>query len=821
MKRIFNRIFNILLISIVIIGTLTFVISTYFADDIENAVLEKIQANITVPLQVENVEFTIYDNFPSASVKFNNLLIAEDLDFGEDTLLYAKTAYIDISLSEMIENNFSITKIIISNGKLNIKFNEENNPNYLIGKANSNKESKVKIEEIVLLKSKVLVENLSTKFNMNLETERAIIEFSQSNIQLQTSAFSKNLTIGKVDYLDNKNINIKANLIVKKDTIEILKSELEIEEISVKARGIILNNKNLDLEIKLENQIISELIPNFPENIKNVCKPFIINGNITSEISLHGEISKESNPLFEMDYTITDGVYELKSIPFRLKNISMNGSVTNGEQHNFKSTKIIASEFISETGKGYLNGSFTLTNLNNYFLNASLKSSWDFEEINQYFEDSPFKNLQGKFTGNTNYNGNIAFDKRFKKMFIASTHNSTLKFENVQFNYKNFPLPFSINYTDCNFNNNKILFSTFGATIAESDLVFDGETSNLIGYIIGEKDEIDLNGDIKSTYTNLKQLMTISDISEEKSNTMFPDWIAVNLNTEIKNLSYENFTSTNFEGKIQFGNGTLKGFKLTTNSLDGNIDGDFILTEPKNKHLMLLSDLNFSKINIRNSFHAFNNYGQTFIKENEIKGIGTAEMNIEAHWKPNFILDEKKLKIKSHLVIEKGELIDFKTLENLSSYVSVEDLKHVKFSTLENNIEVEDKIITIPNMEIKSSALSVFISGTHTFNQDIDYNVKLLLSELLSASFRKKNTEFGEEEKDGKIFNTVYLKMTGNTEDPKISLDRIRFMEDVSEGIKEEKKTISNIIKEDILQTKEKEKEEDGQEVEIEWNPEL
>ena len=63
--------------------------------------------------------------------------------------------------------------------------------------------------------------------------------------------------------------------------------------------------------------------------------------------------------------------------------------------------------------------------------------------------------------------------------------------------------------------------------------------------------------------------------------------------------------------------------------------------------------------------------------------------------------------------------------------------------------------------------------------------------------------------------------MTGNTEDPKISLDRIRFMEDVSEGIKEEKKTISNIIKEDILQTKGKEKEEGGQEVEIEWNPEL
>ena len=51
-------------------------------------------------------------------------------------------------------------------------------------------------------------------------------------------------------------------------------------------------------------------------------------------------------------------------------------------------------------------------------------------------------------------------------------------------------------------------------------------------------------------------------------------------------------------------------------------------------------------------------------------------------------------------------------------------------------------------MEIKSSALSVFISGTHTFEQEIDYNIKLLLSELLSNKFRKKNTsinnEFGE-----------------------------------------------------------------------------
>ena len=129
-------------------------------------------------------------------------------------------------------------------------------------------------------------------------------------------------------------------------------------------------------------------------------------------------------------------------------------------------------------------------------------------------------------------------------------------------------------------------------------------------------------------------------------------------------------------------------------------------------------------------------------------------------------------------------------------------------------------MITIPTMEIKSSALSVMLSGTHTFKQEINYEITLLLSELLSESFRKENTsitEFGEEERDGKIYNTIYLKMEGNTESPKISLNKIRFMEDLSNSIKKEKQIISDIIKEDLLNKKDS-KEKD---IEIEWDPKM
>ena len=115
------------------------------------------------------------------------------------------------------------------------------------------------------------------------------------------------------------------------------------------------------------------------------------------------------------------------------------------------------------------------------------------------------------------------------------------------------------------------------------------------------------------------------------------------------------------------------------------------------------------------------------------------------------------------------------------------------------------------------------ISGTHSFNNEIDYNVTLLLSELLSNKFRQKNTtikEFGKEKKDGKILNTVSFNMRGDTENLKISLDKIKFLEDIKKTIEKEKTNIRYIYDEEIL-NKQNDNSNDDDEIDIEWEPEL
>jgi hypothetical protein len=302
-----------------------------------------------------------------------------------------------------------------------------------------------------------------------------------------------------------------------------------------------------------------------------------------------------------------------------------------------------------------------------------------------------------------------------------------------------------------------------------------------------------------------------------------PNWINANLNTNITNFSYNTFIASDITLQLAYKNLALTGKNMLMNSLNGNIIGDFKFYESNNK-LKLFSNINLKQLNIRNTFLAFDNFHQDFITAEHLKGVGTAEIQMEATWKPGFIFEKEDLKVKSHLVIEKGELIQFKPLESLSDYVSLNDLKEVQFSTLENTIEIDNNVINIPTMEIKSSALSVFLSGTHTFEQEIDYSIKLLLSELLSNTFRKKNTninnEFGEIDEEGQIFTTVYLKMTGNTDNPIISFDGLKIKEDIQESISAEIETIKTIIKEDILKVEEPSGEEQGQDIIIEWEDE-
>ena len=146
----------------------------------------------------------------------------------------------------------------------------------------------------------------------------------------------------------------------------------------------------------------------------------------------------------------------------------------------------------------------------------------------------------------------------------------------------------------------------------------------------------------------------------------------------------------------------------------------------------------------------------------------------------------------------------------MSSYISLDELKRIKFSTLENQIEIKDEKINIPFMEIHSSAIDIALSGTHHFNNEIDYDLKILLNEILSNKLKRKNkkkktSEFGIVEDDGVKGLTMFMKMKGSVDDPVITPGTVKLRESLNKEFKKEKKEFKDVLKSEFKKDKQKE----------------
>ena len=65
-------------------------------------------------------------------------------------------------------------------------------------------------------------------------------------------------------------------------------------------------------------------------------------------------------------------------------------------------------------------------------------------------------------------------------------------------------------------------------------------------------------------------------------------------------------------------------------------------------------------------------------------------------------------------------------------------------------------------MDVKSNAADLSVNGNHSFDNDYEYHVKVLLSEILSKKRKKKLipvTEFGAVEDDGLGRTSLLLKV--------------------------------------------------------------
>ncbi|HKK89276.1 MAG TPA: AsmA-like C-terminal region-containing protein [Saprospiraceae bacterium] len=272
-----------------------------------------------------------------------------------------------------------------------------------------------------------------------------------------------------------------------------------------------------------------------------------------------------------------------------------------------------------------------------------------------------------------------------------------------------------------------------------------------------------------SELTKLIGAFQSKDISDTTEIETQPWVIDGDLLIDLEKFQYDQVDFHNCAVDLEFEKEKIDFFFETT-AFEGSFKGNglYKYEEAPELELQLLSE----QVEIRKVLEAFEDFDQEVITYKNIKGKTDAHSVVRAFWdeQGTHLMDE--LEVYSDLDIQNGELIGVDMLYQFSNWIKLRDLMHIKFTSLQNRLEISDRRIYIPHMFVQSNAMNLSFAGEHSFENEIDYSFKINAGQVLWNKVRKYATDKSPlpAKKDG-MFN-MFFKLRGTVENYEVDNDR-------------------------------------------------
>ncbi|MGB8489441.1 MAG: AsmA-like C-terminal region-containing protein, partial [Bacteroidales bacterium] len=485
---------------------------------------------------------------------------------------------------------------------------------------------------------------------------------------------------------------------------------------------------------------------------------------------------------------------------------NFDGSYTNGKGNRPETSTLSVNNFTAKLGSQTFRGSFMVTDFSKPWAELTFKGTLLPAELREYFNLTNIDKAGGSIALNVKLSGLMAKKEKYKigDLFsLNSRSEATVRSVSVIMKDKN------ISLSDAG---GSVLFnettttSGFRFNLNGNTIILDASLTNFPSWAAGNP--VSLGGKASVTSSCLKPELFFDNSGGKavkvkdngKAPLNLPDKILVGVDFSFDSLVYKTFKANRVKGSMNFKPGQLNFSSLNLNSQKGSMSGNGALIQHADRSFVGRGSFGVNNVDVNEAFLSFNNFGQNFLKSENIAGSLSGNISlvlpVDSMLKP----DMKSLTADGKYVLSDGALIDFDPVKALSSFVELSELENIKFEKLENEFFIRNNCFYIPQMEVRSSAVDLSVNGTHTFDNNYQYHVKMLLSELLSNKARRNKSlsdDFGEVEDDGLGRTSVFLKIDGKGEEVKVSYDGKAAGDQVKNAIRKERQTLRNILNEE------------------------
>ncbi|MFD2513893.1 AsmA-like C-terminal region-containing protein [Pontibacter locisalis] len=786
-----------------------------YQDKIIELFVAEANKHIKTKVEVSQISLSLFEKFPQIAVSLEQVNVHEALPESEESLANAKRLYFTFSIFDVLLGNYTIKQLFMEEGAIYVKVLPDGQVNYQVfitdSTAPANEEFSFDLEQITL--DQVVVHYIDQKLQQAYEVDahylQAALTVSNEIVAVTTNgdATIHTIRIGSGEYFKNKKINLATALEINRQEqiVQLQPSVVQVEGAAYEIEGAIgyAGTTTLDLKLNGKNTDVQSFLSLLPQNITEEFSQYRSEGDIYFNGTVKGSASGTENPSINFSFGAKDASFYHPDVKQRIDKINLTGSFTNGDRHNASSSTLELNNLTGVLNGRPFKGNLKYSNFNNPNIAFDVQGMLDvgyvlgLAKLQQVRSGSGLADVRIAFSGNLN-----EFKARPGYSTLSTSGDITL--HNVSLALEDLPMPLGSLNGNFMFKRNDVAVSDFRGRLGESDFVINGMFKNVMAWLLLEKQRLLVEADFKSNYLNCDELLSERLNTPEaarKGNsgdyrfTVSPN-VAFDLSATIDKVKFRRLKAKNIKGEVTLKNQVVSSPNISFSAVGGNFAVRGSLDARNRNHIKVSTASKLNNMSVDSLFYVFENFQQNFIMDRHLRGQLTANIVSDVYFDSQLNPKTDLLQAEIMATVRNGQLINFAPMQKMSAFVKRSELENMRFAELHNSFWIQQRTIYIPEMDIRSSLSAVptvSVSGTHTFDQKMDYKIKL---PLFNNRRPDKDSVYGVVAEDPDAGNSsLFLTLKGNESDFKIAYDNERVRQKIKTDLKQEGQELKELLK--------------------------
>ena len=797
--RFFKRSLFFLGLALVLFSISGAVLVYTYQNQLVSRFLSEADQQIDTPIHAGDIKASWWEKFPNVSIVLSDVIVDGSLPGATDTLAVADNIYCAFNAWDILQGSWTVEQIHVEKGRIFLVQTELGDNNYTIVRKDTSRQrkstgfnlDKIQLEQVSITYLDLLRQQEFKLKAPDLTASLAAAEQTY-DIELDGSLISESLKIKDLQYVVDKELDVNGNLSYQQSDKrwDIRETEFELNNSAFLVDGFYQGNNNqLDITFKGHDTNIQTILSLLPNEVSSDFNVYRSKGAIYFDGHLQGSVADDDPLTLDINFGCRGAAFYHPDYKKGIQEVYLSGHYHSEEASDISKATLELKNIKGNMEGQPINGNLRIRNLTNYQLKGDLQGTFDLNSWQKFLPPGQVTEASGSVQLDISFDGLVNQLKSPRSADKFKTSGEMIVTD-MNFSLKENSLPFKDFNGHFLFNGRDLAISNFKGAIGNSDFQLNGFFRNIIAFVFAKNQPIGIEADLQVQNLDLDELLTghtkapDKTVDGKQSYTTFEinPRLALNFNCAVDQLKFRRFRGRNIKGKLNISDQIAQGDQIEFNTLGGQISMSGRVDGRKKNHIRVYTQSSYQGIHLDSLFYVFENFGQDFLEDQHLKGQAFADIATYMAFDDNLRFKSPDLVVNAGLVIENGELNNFAPLQKLSTYIDSEDLKHLTFADLKNTVQIKDREIYLPNMVVKSNVNTIAVNGTHTFDQDISYRLKV----PIKSSKKDKDEYFGALEDDG-LNTNLFLKITGTTTDYQVIYDKAAVKDKIKQDLREEK----------------------------------